>query len=170
MPPYLTHCCQCWIENSVRTNQSVTADSSTTYRKSKTSIFLPEGLFVWATLKYRCPKYVRRRRRRTDFSSFCHRVEPPVTRFLGGTVKASAKSWNLGTVHFFHLPWRCVPRDVSKTHFSEQKIHEQRRSFENDRFVDLFCRFSLFCELFKRRPHKMAWGPPLPCGCNLVDH
>ena len=30
--------------------------------------------------------------------------------------------------------------------------------------------FSLFWHIFKRRPHKMTWGPPLPCGCNLVKY
>ena len=89
--------------------------------RSDNDILLPEGLFVWATLKYRCPSC---RRRRTDFWEFCHCAEAPVTRFLGGTVKASAKSWNLGIVHFFHLPWRSVPHDVSKTHFFASKVHD----------------------------------------------
>ena len=42
------------------------------------------------------------------------------------------------------------------------------RSFENGRYLDLFCRYVfIFCELFKRRPHKMAWGPPLQ-GSNVL--
>ena len=60
--------------------------------KYEQKLLLPEGLFVWATLKNSCPKYVRRRRRRRIFGQFCHCVEGRVTRFLGGTVKASAKS------------------------------------------------------------------------------
>ena len=56
-------------------------------------LYLPEGHFVWATLKNVRPS-VRPApaTAATDFGDFCHCVEGRVTRFLGGTVKASAKS------------------------------------------------------------------------------
>ena len=85
------------------------------------AIYCPKGILCGRRLKTCVRKSVTRRRRRTYFWKFSHYVEAPVTRFLGGTVKASAKSWNLGIVHFFHLPEGVYHMMCQKHTFWHQK-------------------------------------------------
>ena len=109
--------------------------------------------FVWATLKTWVRKSVRRRRRNWILS-LC-RSAPW---FLGGTVKASAITWNQRI---------CNTRPVKNTLFQSKSPRlVNGRSFENWRFLDPDCsRVFILLSMFLSVVHtKWPEGHPCPAG------
>ena len=131
--------------------------------------FCPKGILCGLRLKTCVREYVRRRRRRrTDFWEFCHRVEVPRTRFLGATVKASFDRWNLRIGQFCkNIPTICNTRPVKNTLFQSKSPRlVNGRSFENWWFLDPDCsRVFILLSTFLSVVHaKWPEGHPCPAG------
>ena len=106
--------------------------------------YCPKGILCGRRLKSDVREYVRRRRRLpTDFRPFCHCSAAPGTHFLGGTVKASAISWNQWISQFCkNIPTSRNTRPVKNALFwikSPRLVNG--RPIENWRFWGSFCRY-----------------------------